>query len=508
MSLYNFPHSSNYDQDLGFLIRKYKELDENYLTLLEIYEIVKKNIKDITLEQLKEWLDNGTFASLINSYIFNGMPFNVLYPPNGFEPLIRNDTSEATREFNSRQLNKIINYLGTLETNNRGVIYFPKGNYFFSQPITINYKQIHLIGEGCALTNLLYTKPTGTFITVNGSSDNVLNYFKMSDMGISYTFIASSEFTSEGTVTNHLLDINYCQYSNLENLVFYYAYILVNLNNAYGTRFINSQLMGSDKTVYGCNVINRVDSSVFTNVKATNLQRLNDSIAFRIVGTSSPKDLQLISCETNGWRIGIQVDGALTNFPIDIMLKDTICDKFYYRAIRVSNMKGNKDIACLTIDGGWFQPNETLTTQDASASIELVECHGVIITNCQFSIYRNYNSITPLRIINCRNILVNNNVFQNGYRLCYINKGRFINITNNSFRSMDENNNQPACLFVDTLYSNFTSNLIDGYFSYWVMSLNASNLLVVSLNNTNKTSIPQGYQLVGTSNVIENNITA
>lgn len=508
MALYDYPHTGNYDQDLGFLIKRYQELDEKYLTLVEIYEIVKKDIKDITLEQLQEWLDNGTFASLIDSYIFNGLPFNVLYPPNGFEPLIRNDTSEYTREFNSKQLNKYINYLGALESNNRGVIYFPKGNYFFSQPITINYKQIHLIGEGCALTNLIYTKPTGTFITVNGSIDNILNYFKIANMGINYTFIASSEFPSEGSVTNHLLDIYYCQYSNLENLVFYYAYILVNLNNAYATRFINSQLMGSDKTIYGCNVINRVDSSVFTNVKATNLERTNDSIAFRIVGNASPKDIQLLSCETNGWQIGIQIDGSLTKFPVDIMLKDTICDKFYSRGIRVSNMKGDKDIACLTIDGGWFQQNETLTSQDAASSIELVECHGAIITNCQFNIYRNYNSITPLKIRSCRNILINNNVFQNGYRLCYVNKGRFINITNNSFRSIDENNEEPACLFIDSLYSNFTSNLIDGYFSYWVISLNNSNLLVVSLNTTNKTTIPNGYQLVGASNVIENNITA
>ena len=40
------------------------------------------------------------------------------------------------------------------------------------------------------------------------------------------------------------------------------------------------------------------------------------------------------------------------------------------------------------------------------------------------------------------------------------------------------------------------------------MSLNTSNLLIVSLNNTNKTTIPKGYSLVGASNVIDNNITA
>lgn len=78
MSLYDYPHTGNYDQDLGFLIRKYKELDKKYDILLEIYDLVKKEIKDITIEQLQKWLDDGVFDELINKLIFTDtLPSNL-----------------------------------------------------------------------------------------------------------------------------------------------------------------------------------------------------------------------------------------------------------------------------------------------------------------------------------------------------------------------------------------------------------------------------------------------
>lgn len=63
--LNQFPNTHYYDEDLGFLIKSYKELTDDYNTLVNIYEIVKKDINNITIEQLKEWLDNGTLESLI-----------------------------------------------------------------------------------------------------------------------------------------------------------------------------------------------------------------------------------------------------------------------------------------------------------------------------------------------------------------------------------------------------------------------------------------------------------
>ena len=75
MGYYDFPHTRNYDSDLGFLIKKYKELsnqydvlEEKYNTLLDIYSVVQKNIRDITIEQLQKWLDDGTLEGLIANF--------------------------------------------------------------------------------------------------------------------------------------------------------------------------------------------------------------------------------------------------------------------------------------------------------------------------------------------------------------------------------------------------------------------------------------------------------
>lgn len=61
----DFPHTSIYDKDLGWLIRQYKELNDNYEVLKDIYNIVKEQIHDVTIGQLKEWLDNGMFEDII-----------------------------------------------------------------------------------------------------------------------------------------------------------------------------------------------------------------------------------------------------------------------------------------------------------------------------------------------------------------------------------------------------------------------------------------------------------
>lgn len=76
MALYDYPHTGNYDQDLGFLIKQYKDLinqydklNEKYDLLVTIYEKVKNDIKDITINQLEKWLEDGTLEQLVNKYI-------------------------------------------------------------------------------------------------------------------------------------------------------------------------------------------------------------------------------------------------------------------------------------------------------------------------------------------------------------------------------------------------------------------------------------------------------
>ena len=75
MGFYNeFPNTNFYNQDLGWLIRSYEtltksqeDLNKKYELLMQIYENVKENIKDITIDQLQVWLEDGTLRNLINN---------------------------------------------------------------------------------------------------------------------------------------------------------------------------------------------------------------------------------------------------------------------------------------------------------------------------------------------------------------------------------------------------------------------------------------------------------
>ena len=69
----DFPHTSIYDKDLGWLIRQYKELNDNYEVLKDIYNIVKEQIHDVTIAQLQEWLNDGTLENIINDGLLNNV---------------------------------------------------------------------------------------------------------------------------------------------------------------------------------------------------------------------------------------------------------------------------------------------------------------------------------------------------------------------------------------------------------------------------------------------------
>lgn len=61
----DYPHTKGFDTDLTFLIDEYKRLNGSYDTLVKIYELIQNDIKNITLEQLQKWLDDGTIDEII-----------------------------------------------------------------------------------------------------------------------------------------------------------------------------------------------------------------------------------------------------------------------------------------------------------------------------------------------------------------------------------------------------------------------------------------------------------
>lgn len=79
-------------------------------------------IEKFTKEQLEEWLNDGTFESIINEKLFpnlNQRRWNVLYPPNGYQPLVNDGVTD-----NTNQLQALIN---------AGLpLFFPEGTYAFN----------------------------------------------------------------------------------------------------------------------------------------------------------------------------------------------------------------------------------------------------------------------------------------------------------------------------------------------------------------------------------------
>lgn len=61
-----FPHTRGYDGDLGWLIKMYKELLARYMCNNEYLKEIYQKIENVTEEQLKEWLDDGTLSDIIN----------------------------------------------------------------------------------------------------------------------------------------------------------------------------------------------------------------------------------------------------------------------------------------------------------------------------------------------------------------------------------------------------------------------------------------------------------
>lgn len=54
MSYYDFPHTRNYDSDLGFLIKSYNDLMANYKKLIDIYSRIEDKIQDVVIQLFQE----------------------------------------------------------------------------------------------------------------------------------------------------------------------------------------------------------------------------------------------------------------------------------------------------------------------------------------------------------------------------------------------------------------------------------------------------------------------
>lgn len=54
MGYYDFPHTRNYDQDLGFLIKKYNNLIEELQKIEDVEKAILKEINNIVTKMLND----------------------------------------------------------------------------------------------------------------------------------------------------------------------------------------------------------------------------------------------------------------------------------------------------------------------------------------------------------------------------------------------------------------------------------------------------------------------
>lgn len=76
MGYYEFPHTRNYDTDLGYLIKRYFELNKEFDSVKSEFNSLKEwclaqlnseALKNLVSNKLDEWLNDGTLEALINN---------------------------------------------------------------------------------------------------------------------------------------------------------------------------------------------------------------------------------------------------------------------------------------------------------------------------------------------------------------------------------------------------------------------------------------------------------
>ena len=149
----DFPNTNFYNQDLGWLIKKYKELDGDVKVLQQIYDMIKNQIKDITLNQLKEWLDDGTLENMIMSL---GQIVKYF------------DTTENMIMSNNLQVGQVIKTLGYSSINDGG-----EGLFYIVNSIDDDNYQFSL-GNGLYATLIIqpHMNITSFGISSNNTDDS------------------------------------------------------------------------------------------------------------------------------------------------------------------------------------------------------------------------------------------------------------------------------------------------------------------------------------------------
>ena len=345
-----FPHTRNYDQDLGQLICMYKKLTGDYDTLVQIYEIVKKDINDITIEQLQKWLDDGTLANMIanmlNLYRFYDTTQN----------LLADSSIQAGQFYSTSGYSSINDGYGALwyvsDSQSDNMVQLKAGNLYLNLILNgkFNSKQI-----GDTITDLDYLFPriikSNMDITINNLSLSVTydttEYSKLEKINIDFTGSSITAKTPYSMTTAQLLGFNTC--NNITIIGGYWdarssenTAINVNRAQCHGLDIRNSDNI---KILYA-NIVNcngdgiQYGSTVDT---ASNYSPKSIEIGFCRISNCNRNGISILDCNNayiHDCDISLIIDDV--NNPVSQPLASIDCEPFFaeqiFKNVRIENI--------------------------------------------------------------------------------------------------------------------------------------------------------------------------
>lgn len=498
MGYYNFPYTRTYESDLGFLIKKYKELQGDYETLLDIYEKVQNDIQNITIDQLQKWLDDGTFENLINQQIFSDLNSQITNVKKYLFDFVNIKEYGAVGDGTTDDTQALIE---AFAASNK--IFFPTGTYL----IKGTYRELLFNVENKEDLYFIGDKAIISYETENSTLFNFVNCKNLNFEGITFQSNAQYQEASPSWTYDKIIEIVLCENVTIKRCSCNNCIIAFDINDSTNIyifdNFFTNYKVGSiilqtilpthdawnttvGVTTYKGNTNVFIENNIFQNgYEGLKIAYLAENVLIsNNIFKNNPRD----GIDIAGWSFRkIVVDSNIfINDPIEIKTLHDFTESppaktLYFDQIAVTNNKlfdpssGDEQTAVSAIKLLYI-PDYTVTDPTSL----LIDSNEISFTG-DFNTNRGYSAFyIASKSSNPHSFIVSNNkLFANKQvsRVVYVCGGENIDIVNNVF-----NEYYSYVVYCDDAFDlgiNFSDILIEGNKCYPYMQLGACNLLTI-----------------------------
>lgn len=309
MAFFNeFPHTRTYDSDLGWIIKKMKELLLEWGSVEEAWKEFQNQFPDKLADSvesiLTEWLNDGTLSAIISDAL--GGWINVKeYGAVGDR--WTDDTTAIQNAINAASIEKI----GDIGCAN--IVFIPKGVYSISSPIIIP-AGVHLIGAGINNTYIFLANNANCAMIKTYNYDRYVadgRHARYYDTNQVPTNFQISDLTFWGNKWNNQSSPGIMQlygYNYLINNVSFFGYIGTGLNMDWGDEegetWTSNQYKMSENRVMNCYFFDG-DSGIYQSNHVNDIEYQNifigrqNGVGLDINGTSYWTNSHIYDCGRN-----------------------------------------------------------------------------------------------------------------------------------------------------------------------------------------------------------------